>query len=142
MKSLTLYINEKLHVSKYKKEKPDNKIPELTGDKVTDKILYGWGLGTEEPDAIEAIQKWIKDNNIDDIELAADKETLNETDMPQAIKELYNDSYKTNEECQWRLNSAKEIYSFGRMTQIYASPDLIAFIGPTGTLYAIPSYTL
>lgn len=141
MKSLTLYINEKLHVSKFKKE-PDNKIPKLTGDKVTDKILYGWGLGTEEPDAIEAIKKWVKDNNVDDIELAADKETLNETDMPQAIMKLYNDSYKTNEECQWRLNSAKEIYSFDKFKQIYASPDLIAFIGPTGTLYAIPSYTL
>lgn len=142
MKSLTLYINEKLHVSKYKKEKLDNKIPELTGDKITDKILYGWGLGTEEPDAIEAIQKWIKDNNVDDIELAADKETLNETNMPQVIKNLYNDSYKTNEECQSKLNSAKEIYSFDKFKQIYASPDLIAFIGPTGTLYAIPDYIL
>ena len=62
--------------------------------------------------------------------------------MPKAIKELYNDSYKTNEECQYRLDSCKTIYDFGDYKEIMGAPDLLAFIGPTGTLYAIPSYTL
>lgn len=142
MKQLKEFIQEKLHISKYKKEKPDNKIPELTGDKITDKILYGWGLGTEEPDAIEAIKKWVKDNDVDEIRLAADLETLNETNMPNIIKKLYDSSDTLNEECQYRLSSCKTIYDFGNYMEIMAAPDLIAFIGSTGTLYAIPNYTL
>lgn len=141
MKDITQFLLEKLKINKNSKIKKGD-IPELTDNPVINKILYGWGLGTDEPDALEAIEKWVDDNNIDEIRLAADLETLNETDMPDIIRKLYDSSATLNEECQYRLNAAKEIYSFGKMSQIYAAPDLIAFIGPTGTLYAIPEYTL
>ena len=141
MKDITQFLLEKLKINKNSKIKKGN-IPELTDNPVVNKILYGWGLGTDEPEALEAIEKWVDDNNVDEIRLAADLETLNETDMPDIIKKLYDSSATLNEECQYRLDSCKTIYDFGDYMEIMAAPDLLAFIGPHGTLYVIPEYTL
>lgn len=141
MKDITQFLLEKLKINKNSKIKKGD-IPELTDNPIVNKILYGWGLGTDEPEALEAIEKWVDDNNIDEIRLAADLETLNETDMPDIIKKLYDSSDTLNEECQYRLDSCKTIYDFGDYMEIMAAPDLLAFIGPHGTLYVIPEYTL
>ena len=141
MKDITQFLLEKLKINKNSKIKKGD-IPELTDNPVVNKILYGWGLGTDEPDALEAIEKWVNDNNIDEIRLAADLETLNETDMPDIIKKLYDSSDTLNEECQYRLDSCKTIYKFGKYKEIVAAHDLIAFMGTHGTLYVIPEYTL
>ena len=147
MKSLKIYINEKLKInSKSKVNTKDNSIPELTDNYVVNKILYVWGLGTEEYDAIEAIQSWVDKNKIDDVKPAADLETLNDAKdygMTKEIRDLYDDSYKMNEECQWRLGSAKVIYTFEEEhAEIFAAPDVIAFCGEYGTLYCLPINTL
>ena len=57
MKDITQFLLEKLKINKNSKIKKGD-IPELTDNPVVNKILSGWGLGTDEPDALEAIEKW------------------------------------------------------------------------------------
>ena len=152
MKQLNNYIQEKLKIkadTKIKKGKELDllNVPNVVDNYVADKILYVWGFkkgsyGTKKVG--EAIKKWVLDNNIEDVQPAADPETLNEfvPDAPKEIIELYDDSLKLNEECQYRLASAKEIYVLDKFNQVYASSNIIALISYTGTLYCIPVNTL
>lgn len=151
MENLSSFIIEKLRINSKSKINHTKlellNVPNISNNYVTDKILYVWGFQKGQSDVKEAsqkIKKWVLYNNIDDVRPAADPETLAESEdlMPKEIMELYDDSLTLNEECQYRLGSAKEIYSFGRLTQIYAAPDIIALVGPTGTLYCLPEHTL
>ena len=156
MKDLNNFIQEKLKVNSKTKINKTNldllNVPNISGNYVADKILYVWGFQKDlkykgldyTKEAGKLIKKWVLDNNIDDVRPAADPETLAESEdfMPKEIIELYDDSLTLNEECQYRLNSAKEILNIDKFNQIYAAPDVIAFISPTGTLYCLPEHTL
>ncbi|MBR6907861.1 hypothetical protein IKN40_05225, partial [bacterium] len=107
--------------------------------------LCCWGFEDNiDKKALKVIEDWVNDNNVDDIQPAADLETINEIEdmIPKPILDLYDTKSSMNEECQYRLGSAKKIYSFSRFAEIFAAPDVIALIGSSGTLYCLPTYTL
>ena len=152
MKDLNNFIQEKLKITSKTKINSRSKqellnVPNIVGNYITDKILYLWGFKKDSEDIEEigkVIKKWVFDNNVGDVRPAADPETLNDYNgiIPKEILDLYDNGLSMNEECQYRLNAAKEIYSFDKFTQIYAATDIIAIIGSSGTLYCLPEETL
>ena len=151
MKQFNYYIQEKLKItSKTKINSTKSEllnVPNIVNNYTADKILYVWGfekgaMGSKKVG--EVIKKWVLDNNVEDVIPAADPETLEENRyiIPKEILEIYDNRLTFNEECQYRLGSAKEIYSFDTYTQIYAAPDVIALVGSTGTLYCLPDHTV
>ena len=152
MNNLNLYIQEKLKVSsksKINKDIHDNEynfyIHKITGNYAVDKILCCWGFEDNiDKEALKVIEDWVNDNNVDDVQPAADLETINDIEdiIPKPILDLYDTKSSMNEECQYRLGSAKSVYTFSKYEEIFAAPDVIALIGSSGTLYCLPTYTL
>ena len=104
MKQLTNYIQEKLHISKYKKDDRTS-VPEVTGDYVVDKTLYGFMLNSRDFDNDEAYENCIellkalyKKHKVKDLEFYASDNTLelHEDIMDDKIKELYHKIDNTN----------------------------------------------
>ena len=155
MNNLNKYIQEKLKISsksKINKAIHDNEynfyIHKITGNYAVDKILCCWGFEDNiDKEALIVIEDWVNDNNVDDVQPAADLETINEIEdntllIPKPILDLYDTKSSMNEECQYRLGSAKSVYTFSKYEEIFAAPDVIALVGSSGTLYCLPTYTL
>lgn len=138
MKEIVNYIKEGLKINS------KTKINQINKDLI-DKITDGWFIKNPKSGLIDSIKNWIKQYNISDIDYATDQETLAEYKSKISSKEMldiinkYDDSYDTNEKCQDKLDKTNILYSdtdFG--FDIMGSKDLLAFVGPHGTLYCLP----
>ena len=146
MKELKEFIIEKLQINSKSKIKVVDRIkevPNITDNYVVNKLLYVWGIANEECSTkfLRILTKWVTKNHVIDVQPAADQETLNSIKeyMPDEITKLYDSSSETNEICQDKLTKAKCLWTFDEYgLDIYASEEIIAFIGHEGTLYCLP----
>ena len=137
MKTLINFLQEGLKItSKSRVNKHSSEISE--------KIIKNWGLDYfkfNKKDIKDVLEKWQIDNKVNDVSFAADVETLVElTDygLPKDIKNNYDDSYYTNEKCQTKLDQSEVLYSNDKEGwDIMGNKEMIAFVGPYGTLYCL-----
>lgn len=136
MKNLINFLQEGLKITS--KSKVNESSPELIK-----KIMKNWLLdrGGGNKDIKDTLEKWQIDNKVNDVSFAADVETLAELTrygLSKDIKDNYDDSDYTNEKCQIKLDQSKVLYSNDKDGwDIMGNKEMIAFVGPYGTLYCL-----
>ena len=136
MKNLINFLQEGLKITS--KSKVNESSPELIK-----KIMKNWLLdrGGGNKDIKDILEKWQIDNKVNDVSFAADVETLAELTrygLSKDIKDNYDDSDYTNEKCQIKLDQSKVLYSNDKDGwDIMGNKEMIAFVGPYGTLYCL-----
>ena len=134
MKQLNSFIFEKLKLNK------DIKLGKST---LINKISNYWGLDIEDDkDIVDSIEKWINDNNVNNIYPVADVESLKEASdfLEDSIINEYNTDHKDVKQCQEYLENAKLLYAHherGENIDIMGAKDMICIIGWYGTLYCV-----
>jgi len=144
MKNLNSFIEEKLKIGKTSFMLEKLKINSKTNvqSNILDEILEFWGLDDEDKDINNAINQWIKDNNVNNVEFISDTKTLRDASdfLSDEILELYNCSSEEIEEANNELENAKNIYhhsSRGENIDIMATDKMIAILGWYGILYCV-----
>jgi len=139
MKEIVNYIKEGLKVNS------KSKIVNIE-ENLVDKIIEMWGMKKFKyfknyiEETKDVLLKWLNDYDIMGVKFAADPETLAELTglLSEDIVNEYDHSYDTNEECQWKLDKTKILYSQkNEGWDIMGSKDIIALVSPLGTLYCL-----
>ena len=105
--------------------------------KIINSIAKHFGF-TEDEEIVEVIEKWVTDNNVQEIFYYGDDETLEEgrnAGMPKKIMKDFDTDTEAIINCQDELEKCKDIYSEDYLT-IKANENLLAFLGDYGGLYA------
>ena len=109
---------------------------------VFEEILEYWGLKYEKKEINDAIKKWIKDNNVNDVEFIADKETLKKASefLSDEVLELYKLDTTSVNNAHDELEGGEFIYHHSGIDDnidIMANNNVIAIIGWYGILYCV-----
>ena len=144
MKTLNNFIQEKLNRTKSSLMLEKLKINSKTNVKsnVFEEILEYWGLDDENKEINDAINKWIKDNNVNGVIPVADKETLKEASefLSDEILELYKLDTTSVNNAHDGLEGGENIYHYserGENIDIMANNNVIAIMGWYGILYCV-----
>ena len=135
MKQLNSFIQEKLKINS--KSKINNT------DEVC-KYIYNnlWGITDEDKEMYSAIEKWVKDNDVNEVIPIAHPESLNDASefIDDDIIKQYKSDMKSVEDCEDKLEKAENIYhhsSRGENIDIMCTDNMIAILGWYGTLYCV-----
>jgi hypothetical protein len=132
MKKINNFIQEKLKVNSKTNVQST----------VFEEILEYWGLKYEKKEINDAIKKWIKDNNVNDVEFIADKVTLKNASefLSDEVLELYKLDKKSVNNAYDELECGEFIYHHSGIDDnidIMANNNVIAIIGWYGILYCV-----
>ena len=135
MKTLEEHIYERLQLNR-------DRVNENTQKSIIKKIYRAFGL-KEQDDFTQAIDKWVKDNNIVNVNFYVhDMESLQDMHMPKSVIKMYSDDADTIKEIDKIISSTKikKLASDEQGFELIGNSELLAFISDYGdSLYTYVS---
>jgi len=135
MKDLNNFIQEKLKI---------NSKTQINNTEEICKYIYNnlWGITDEDKEMYSAIEKWVKDNDVNEVFPIANQESLNDASefIDDDIIKQYKSDMKSVEDCESELEKAENIYHHserGENIDIMCTDNMIAILGWYGTLYCV-----
>lgn len=135
MKNLNNFIQEKLKI---------NSKTRINNTEEICKYIYNnlWGITDEDKEMYSAIEKWVKDNDVNEVIPIVHPESLNDVSefIDDDIIKQYKSDMKSVEDCEQELEKAENIYHHsgrGENIDIMCTDNMIAILGWYGTLYCV-----
>ena len=135
MKNLNNFIQEKLKI---------NSKTQINNTEEICKYIYNnlWGITDENKEMYSAIEKWVKDNDVNEVIPIVHPESLNDISefIDDDIIKQYKSDMKSVEDCEQELEKAENIYHYsgrGENIDIMCTDNMIAILGWYGTLYCV-----